>query len=406
MEGPTPVSSLIHAATMVTAGIFIILRFSNLFIISNYGYSILLLIGSITLFFSATIGISQIDIKKIVAYSTCSQLGYMFLSCGFFGFNHTFFHLFIHAFFKALLFLTAGYIIHLLSNEQDLRKMGGLLKVAPLSYTFIIIASYALVGLPFISGFYSKESLIEFIVYKVFNSFSVYINIINIAALVFSFITVVLTLLYSLKSIFDIYYFEYRGFKNYIKNLYFSTIKTNLPLIVLCFSSIYFGFIFNELFIGLNTTFIGFSLSVHTKIPMIITEYYPYFRVFVIVFIMYFMVLFGIIKIYTKNFFYIFLKNNSKFYDLYYVLSKKYLYINRLFFYKTFFNFVKQSYNFVYLFFDKGIIEVIGPYGIVYKLYNCIRNFQNLQSGYIYHHMGYIFIILIIVIFYIIYMFF
>src|SRR3954469_18356091 len=113
MEGPTPVSSLIHAATMVTAGIFIILRFSNLFIISNYGYSILLLIGSITLFFSATIGISQIDIKKIVAYSTCSQLGYMFLSCGFFGFNHTFFHLFIHAFFKALLFLTAGYIIHL-----------------------------------------------------------------------------------------------------------------------------------------------------------------------------------------------------------------------------------------------------------------------------------------------------
>jgi NADH:ubiquinone oxidoreductase subunit 5 (subunit L)/multisubunit Na+/H+ antiporter MnhA subunit len=137
---------------MVTAGIFLVLRMSNLLILTNYSNTYILIVGSVTLFFAATIGITQVDIKKIVAYSTCSQLGYMFLSCGFYNFNNAFFHLFIHAFFKALLFLSSGYIIHLLCNEQDIRKMGGILKIAPLSYNFMLIGSIALIGFPFMSG--------------------------------------------------------------------------------------------------------------------------------------------------------------------------------------------------------------------------------------------------------------
>ena len=161
MEGPTPVSSLLHAATMVTAGIFLTVRCSFLF---NFSYNIpvfIIFIGSITSFFSSLIGVSQYDLKKIVAYSTCSQLGYMFLSNGIFSYNFTMFHLFNHAFFKALLFLTSGYIIHLLSNEQDLRKMGGLLKIVPLPYICLSIGSLSLMGIPYLSGFYSKDTIIE-----------------------------------------------------------------------------------------------------------------------------------------------------------------------------------------------------------------------------------------------------
>jgi NADH-ubiquinone oxidoreductase chain 5 len=161
MEGPTPVSSLIHAATMVTAGIFLIFRFSDFFYHSSTSFIIILLIGSITLFFSSTIGFTQTDIKKVIAYSTCSQLGYMFLSCGFHNYIYSMFHLVLHAFFKALLFLTSGYIIHLLSNEQDIRKMGGLLKIMPFSYILLLIGSYSLIGFPYLAGFYSKEPLME-----------------------------------------------------------------------------------------------------------------------------------------------------------------------------------------------------------------------------------------------------
>ena len=157
MEGPTPVSALIHAATMVTAGVFLIIRCSPLF---EYAPNILLLItilGSLTSFFASTIGIVQNDIKKVIAYSTCSQLGYMIFSCGISGYNISFFHLITHAFFKALLFLVSGIIIHALFNEQDMRKMGGLLYLLPYSYSILLIGSLALAGFPFLSGFYSKD---------------------------------------------------------------------------------------------------------------------------------------------------------------------------------------------------------------------------------------------------------
>ena len=161
MEGPTPVSALIHAATMVTAGVFLIIRFSPLLEYTPLTLFILVSIGSLTSFFAATIGAFQNDFKKIIAYSTCSQLGYMIFICGISYYNVSLFHLVNHAFFKALLFLTAGSVIHVLSDEQDIRKMGSLRYLMPFSYSVMLIGSLALIGFPFLTGFYSKDLILE-----------------------------------------------------------------------------------------------------------------------------------------------------------------------------------------------------------------------------------------------------
>jgi proton-translocating NADH-quinone oxidoreductase chain L len=157
MEGPTPVSSLLHAATMVTAGVFLLLRASPIFEYAPFILTFVLIIGGFTTFFSAIIGVFQYDIKKIIAYSTCSQLGYMFFSCGLSNYQVAIFHLFNHAFFKALLFLSAGSIIHAMFDEQDMRRMGGLLNFLPFTYFAIFIGSLAIMGFPFLTGFYSKD---------------------------------------------------------------------------------------------------------------------------------------------------------------------------------------------------------------------------------------------------------
>jgi NADH-ubiquinone oxidoreductase chain 5 len=157
MEGPTPVSALIHAATMVTAGIFLIIRCSPLF---EYTESVLILItfvGALTAFFAATVGMLQNDLKRVIAYSTCSQLGYMAFACGVSNYSAAFFHLVNHGFFKALLFLSAGSIIHGFSDEQDLRRMGGLGKLFPVTYSMFLVGSLSLMGFPFLSGFFSKD---------------------------------------------------------------------------------------------------------------------------------------------------------------------------------------------------------------------------------------------------------
>jgi NADH-ubiquinone oxidoreductase chain 5 len=162
MEGPTPVSALIHAATMVTAGVFVLLRCSPLIEYSENGLLIIGILGALTAFMAATIGVVQNDLKKVIAYSTCSQLGYMVFSIGLSNYSVSFFHLTNHAFFKALLFLSAGSIIHAMSDEQDMRRLGGLVKVVPVTYLMIVIGSMSLMGFPFLTGFYSKDALLEF----------------------------------------------------------------------------------------------------------------------------------------------------------------------------------------------------------------------------------------------------
>jgi NADH-ubiquinone oxidoreductase chain 5 len=161
MEGPTPVSALIHAATMVTAGVFLIIRSSFLLEYSEITLTLIIIVGSITALFAATVGLVQNDIKKVIAYSTCSQLGYMVFSCGISNYSASLFHLMNHAFFKALLFLSAGAVIHALADEQDMRKMGALIKTLPFTYSLMFIASLSLAGFPFLTGFYSKDAILE-----------------------------------------------------------------------------------------------------------------------------------------------------------------------------------------------------------------------------------------------------
>jgi len=179
MEGPTPVSALIHAATMVTAGVFLIIRMSPFFENTPNILVIIVLLGSITAFFTSTIGLTQNDLKKVIAYSTCSQLGYMVMICGFSQYNTGLFHLVNHGFFKALLFLSAGSIIHALTDEQDFRKMGSMNIITPFTYVCIVIGSLSLMGLPFLTGFYSKDLIIELIYGEHYLRFALWLGILS-----------------------------------------------------------------------------------------------------------------------------------------------------------------------------------------------------------------------------------
>jgi NADH-quinone oxidoreductase subunit L len=161
MEGPTPVSALIHAATMVTAGVFMVARLSPLFELSPFAQSVVIIIGGTTAFFAATVGLVQNDIKRVIAYSTCSQLGYMFVALGVGAYSAGIYHLFTHAFFKALLFLGAGSVIHAMHHEQDMRNMGGLWSKIPFTGAMMAVGTLALTGFPFTAGFFSKDAIIE-----------------------------------------------------------------------------------------------------------------------------------------------------------------------------------------------------------------------------------------------------
>jgi NADH:ubiquinone oxidoreductase subunit 5 (subunit L)/multisubunit Na+/H+ antiporter MnhA subunit len=201
MEGPTPVSALLHAATMVTAGVFLILRSSIFMEYSPNILNLLCIFGCITALFSGMVATFQYDIKRIIAYSTCSQLGYMFFSCGLSNYFVAFFHLFNHAFFKALLFLSSGALIHSLFDEQDIRKMGCLFKILPFIYLAMFIGSLAIVGFPFLSGFYSKDVILE-LVYSRFYINALFIYIIALIAALF-------TAIYSCKLFFYVFFLNY-----------------------------------------------------------------------------------------------------------------------------------------------------------------------------------------------------
>ena len=242
MEGPTPVSALIHAATMVTAGVFLVVRCSPLFEYSDVSKDLIILIGASTAFFAATIGLVQNDIKKIIAYSTCSQLGYMFFAAGVGAYHIAIFHLFTHAFFKALLFLCAGSVIHSLNDEQDITKMGGIYKKIPFTYIFMIIGTLAITGFPFLSGFYSKDAILEAAYFS--NSFfGGYATVIGV-------LTAILTSIYSWRLIYKTFHGKYRGEIDKFKNIHESPLVILIPLFLLTIGAALSGFVFKDLFIG------------------------------------------------------------------------------------------------------------------------------------------------------------
>ena len=242
MEGPTPVSALIHAATMVTAGVFLVVRCSPMFEYSQVALNLVTIIGMITAIFAASIALVQNDIKKIVAYSTCSQLGYMFFATGIGAYHVAMFHLFTHAFFKALLFLGAGSVIHAFKDEQDIRNMGGVRKKLPFTYLFMLIGTLALTGFPFLSGFYSKDAIIEFAYLK--NS-----SLGNYAATI-GILTAFLTSIYSWRLFFKTFHGPYNNKNILIKETHESPIVMLFPLFILGIGAVLTGFLFKDTFIG------------------------------------------------------------------------------------------------------------------------------------------------------------
>ena len=242
MEGPTPVSALIHAATMVTAGVFLVVRCSPIYEYSELALNIITIVGMGTAFFAATVALVQTDIKKIIAYSTCSQLGYMFFATGVGAYNVAMFHLFTHAFFKALLFLGSGSVIHAFKDEQDIDKMGGVWKKLPYTYTLMIIGTLALTGFPFLSGFYSKDAIIEFAYLRG--------NITGYYAAGVGIITALLTAIYSWRLIFKTFHGEYNNKDIKIEDTHESPLVMLIPLILLSIGAIFSGYAFKELFLG------------------------------------------------------------------------------------------------------------------------------------------------------------
>ncbi len=238
MEGPTPVSALIHAATMVTAGVFMVARLSPLFEHAPIALEIVTFIGALTAFFAASVGLVQNDIKRIIAYSTCSQLGYMFVAMGVGAYPIGIFHLFTHAFFKALLFLGAGSVIHAVSNEQDIRRMGGLAKLIPLTYAMMLIGTLALTGFPLTAGYFSKDAIIE----------AAFVE--NGAACAVLIIAAFMTSFYSWRLVFKVFHGTSRLDRHALEHVHESPRVMTLPLILLSIGALVTGLAFHAFFYG------------------------------------------------------------------------------------------------------------------------------------------------------------
>ena len=254
MEGPTPVSALIHAATMVTAGVFLIARCSPIFEYAPFVLEIITILGACTAFFAATVGLVQNDLKRVIAYSTCSQLGYMVFACGLSNYSVGIFHFANHAFFKALLFLGAGSIIHAVADEQDMRKMGGLKNLIPFTYSMIVIGSLALIGFPFLTGFYSKDLILEVAYgkYTVSGHFSYYLGTVGAFCTAF----------YSTRLLYLTFLAKPAGYRTVICYAYDSGINICLALGILAIPSIFIGFYSKDMIVGLGTDFWGSAIYV------------------------------------------------------------------------------------------------------------------------------------------------
>ena len=373
MEGPIPVSALIHAATMVTAGVFLVVRCSPIFEYSQIALNIICIVGMTTAFFAATVALVQNDIKKIIAYSTCSQLGYMFFAAGIGAYNVAIFHLFTHAFFKALLFLGAGSVIHSLNNEQDIRKMGGIWRKLPYSWGLMIVGTLALSGFPFFSGFYSKEAIIEF-AYLKGNTLGYYVVAIGI-------FTALLTAIYSWRLIFKTFHGTYENRELKIDSIHESPYVMLVPLIVLAIGSIFAGFFFKELFIGQYASNNFWSDSIKFLSP-ISTDHPP-------LWIVYFTPVIVVLSIPIA--YYLFVKNKDI--TNWLVNENKPLYnflINKWYFDELYEYLFVRTFKRIGIFFWKNIdlktIDRFGPDGISNLIKKLSIRAVKFQSGYIYQY--------------------
>ena len=354
---PTPVSALIHAATMVTAGVYLLIRSSPLIEYSSAVLLICLWLGAITTIFSSLIGLFQQDIKKIIAYSTMSQLGMMVIAIGLSSYNVAIFHLINHAFYKGLLFLGAGAVIHAVVDNQDLRKYGGLISFLPLTYSVILIASLSLVAFPFMTGFYSKDFILESAFGQYcFSSTAVYI---------IAVIGAIFTTLYSVKVLYLTFLAYPNGSLIYYKHAYEGDIFISLPLAILALFSIFFGFITKDIFIGLGSNFfVDNSLFIHPIHEIMINTEFAVPSLFKLLPFV-FTICFSFIALMFSEFLVqsiINFKLTKLGYSIFGFFNQRFLV--ELFYNKYITNFVLNLGGQTTKVLDKGSIELIGPYGL------------------------------------------
>nr|YP_009113374.1 NADH dehydrogenase subunit 5 [Dendrophyllia cribrosa]AEZ51018.1 NADH dehydrogenase subunit 5 [Dendrophyllia cribrosa] len=358
MEGPTPVSALIHAATMVTAGVFLLIRSSPFFEQAPLALMTVIIVGSLTVLLAATVGVVQNDLKKVIAYSTCSQLGYMVVACGISHYSISLFHLMNHAFFKALLFLSAGSVIHALSDEQDIRKMGGLIKLIPLTYIMVVIGSLSLMGFPYLTGFYSKDLILELAFEQYYLTFAYWLG--GFSAL--------LTTLYSIRLVYLTFLSNTNSRKPIFRRAHEGSWNLVLPLILLALGSIFVGYLVKEVvwsfqitsppIVSLPIKLLPVSLSLGGAVLVIVLYFYSvnFFRV----------------PSFMGRIGYTFLYSAWQFnYVLNYFLAKKAW---------------KGGHKISYRTMDKGILELVGPKGISNFMIELARGLSNLQSGLVFNY--------------------
>jgi NADH-quinone oxidoreductase subunit L len=373
MEGPTPVSALIHAATMVTAGVFMVARLSPLFELAPNAQAVVMFIGATTAFFAATVGLVQNDIKRIVAYSTCSQLGYMFVAMGAGAYSVGMYHLFTHAFFKALLFLGSGSVIYAMHHEQDIRNMGGLWRKIPYTFAVMCIGTLALTGFPLFAGYFSKDAIIES-AYASHNPFSTYAYILTVGA-------AGLTSFYSWRLIFKTFFGEPHNQEHY-EAAHESPLWMLVPIGVLAAGSIFSGLPFRELFVGHGVEeFFRDSVKMNPHIledmehMPVLLGYLPFVMMVLGLAVSY---LFYIRRPYLPEdlanqqpMLYEFLLNKWYFdelYDLIFVRPTKWI------------------GRFLWKFGDGYIIDGFGPDGVSAWVLDVTRNVVKIQTGYLYHY--------------------
>ena len=371
MEGPTPVSALIHAATMVTAGVFLVVRCSPIFEYSQTSLNVIAAIGMLTAFFAATVALVQNDIKKIIAYSTCSQLGYMFFAAGVGAYHVAIFHLFTHAFFKALLFLGAGCVIHSFNDEQDIRSMGGVWKKIPYTYVLMIIGTLALTGFPFLSGYYSKDAIIEF-AYLKGSTVGYYVAAVGI-------FTALLTAMYSWRLIFKTFHGKYNNKKNNLSSIQESPLIMLIPSCLLAIGAIITGVLFEEMFIGHDKQFWKNSILflqtiqhnhpptwLHIITPLLVTVAIP-------------------------AAYYLFVENQRILKNLILRNQKLYNFLVNKWFFDELYNFIfveplKKIGLFLWKKGDTNTIDRYGPDGLSRLVKIISDKAVNFQSGYLYHY--------------------
>ena len=372
MEGPTPVSALIHAATMVTAGVFLVVRCSPIYEYSPIILNLITIIGMTTAFFAATVALVQTDIKKIIAYSTCSQLGYMFFAVGVGAYNVAMFHLFTHAFFKALLFLGSGSVIHAFKDEQNINHMGAVWKKLPYTYALMIIGTLALTGFPFLSGFYSKDAIIEF-AYLKGNTAGYYAAGVGI-------VTAFLTSIYSWRLIFKTFHGEYNNKLIKIEETHESPLVMLVPLIILSIGAIFAGFLFKDLFISHDTN--NFWAQSIFFLEPLSTEHPP----------LWFLLLTPILVLISIPVaYYLFVKNKSIPEEIVKINRPLYEFLVNKWYFDELYDYIivnpfKKIGLFLWKICDVKIIDGFGPDGLSSIIKKLSLKANKFQSGFIYQY--------------------